>query len=281
MEWWLLVCVAFVWPAQITAAIQTTEEVPSTHVPRIVSSNQTAVVRRGEEALFHCEVDELGAFTQVWRKNNDTYFVRNFRLVNDSRISLGDSNSLQIINVKAEDAGVYVCQISSSPSLELRHELKVVVAPTVTTVPPDGKVDVGVGQSLAIGCRATGVPEPTVVWTLPEGVRLENLPEGNQLKIPAAEEEHAGIYTCTASNGYDPPVSKTIRVVVHPVDDIKEESVSTQRQVDTTTYFPLEYAEREATPFPASAEEDVNGAEARRKGNFVVWVAALVAWVFL
>ncbi|XP_067135210.1 LOW QUALITY PROTEIN: protein amalgam-like [Centruroides vittatus] len=250
MEPGMLLSLLLLCAAGGTAATDTTEEVPSTHTPHVLSASKTVVVRRGEEAVFDCEVDELGGFAKVWKKDDVLYFTNDFDFVRDPRVRLTEDGSLRVLETRPGDAGEYVCQISTERPLELRHRLVVIgrcafslpppppppsadsasfQCPSVEPVPGSGRMTVGLGQNFSVGCRAEGSPGPTVTWTRPN--EKEEAREGTVLQVWSAEEEDSGEYRCTVSNGYDPAVEASILVdVVHrPVVGAAEKVVYTGR----------------------------------------------------
>lgn len=116
---------------------------------------------------------------------------------------------------------------------------------------PKDKVELGVGQELALECDASGSPQPVIEWFkhwnehfggangeyridgklsallfailwlnhfgLPffnscSGSEL--LAKGKQLKITRAKDKDSGLYECTAKNGVDADLRKIVQVKV-------------------------------------------------------------------
>ncbi|XP_023227867.1 igLON family member 5-like [Centruroides sculpturatus] len=232
MEPGMLLSLLLLCAAGGTAAPETTEEVPSTHTPHVLSASKTVVVRRGEEAVFDCEVDELGGFAKVWKKDGVLYFTNDFDFVRDPRVRLNEDGSLRVLEIRPGDAGEYVCQISTERPLELRHRLVVIVPPSVEPVPGSGRLTVGLGQNFTVGCRAEGSPGPTVTWTRQnENGEKQEAGEGTVLQVSSAKEKDSGEYRCSVSNGYDPAVEASILVdvVYRPVVTAAEKVVYTGR----------------------------------------------------
>ena len=81
---------------------------------------------------LECSVDRLGPMVLSWRRiiNETSHYVATGKLimVNDKRMSLltsTASSSLLITLVRAEDAGQYVCEVSSSPPVHMTHWIKI------------------------------------------------------------------------------------------------------------------------------------------------------------
>ncbi|KAJ9597734.1 hypothetical protein L9F63_011444, partial [Diploptera punctata] len=101
-------------------------------------------------------------------------------------------------------------------------------------VPPDilndDSPDDGVAPengSVKLSCKATGIPEPTVMWRREDGnniiLRFDGGREkqavktydGETLLLNSIQRSDMGAYLCIASNGIPPPVSKRFMVQVN------------------------------------------------------------------
>ena len=77
------------------------------------------------------------------------------------------------------------------------------VSPQIIT-PPISRY-VTEGDRVDLICRASGVPEPTLVWTfnngnLPSGINQFNRKGESNLVLPSVTKEMNGTYKCTAKN---------------------------------------------------------------------------------
>ncbi|KAG8303325.1 hypothetical protein J6590_013595 [Homalodisca vitripennis] len=71
---------------------------------------------------------------------------------------------LMVSNVQKNDSGTYMCQINTDPMRSQMGYLEVVIPPDILNENgPDDYVAVE-GGSVRVRCKATGVPEPTVLW---------------------------------------------------------------------------------------------------------------------
>ncbi|KAJ9600321.1 hypothetical protein L9F63_009397, partial [Diploptera punctata] len=71
---------------------------------------------------------------------------------------------LHVSNVQMNDSGTYMCQINTDPMRSQMGNLDVKVPPDILNdEAPDGGVAPENG-SVRLRCKATGIPEPTVMW---------------------------------------------------------------------------------------------------------------------
>ncbi|XP_045626988.1 hemicentin-2 [Ursus americanus] len=122
-------------------------------------------------------------------------------LQEDSRIRVDAQGTLIIQGVAPEDAGNYSCQAAN----ELGTDEETVTLyhtdpPSVSAV--KAVVLAAIGNEAVLVCDVSGVPPPRVVWYR-GGLEMILAPEGSSsgtLRIPAAQERDAGVYTCRAVN---------------------------------------------------------------------------------
>ncbi|GIX89119.1 hemicentin-1 [Caerostris darwini] len=189
------------------------EEVPSTHMPHIMSSTTFVEATIGESVEFPCAVDDLGDFVLIWKKeNNNILFAGELRIIRDDRIKV-DKTSLVISNIHPKDSGEYICQISTSPPLELSHSLDVLYPPSVKPHPKSGLVTVKEGETVTLKCNASGNPKPTITWKHASR-HYDNGDDGSSFHISSAQIEDSGEYECTADNSVGEPASAVITVEV-------------------------------------------------------------------
>lgn len=78
-----------------------------------------------------------------------------------------------------------------------------------TSEPND--IDIGVGKSAYIPCKAIGSPEPTIEWYR-VGEKSESL--GSELRFTSVIQQDAGYYECRARNGQDEDLVARIKIGV-------------------------------------------------------------------
>ncbi|BES91158.1 Hemicentin 1 [Nesidiocoris tenuis] len=127
---------------------------------------------------------------------------------------------LSIAQVSRSDSGNYTCTANNmAASVHHTAQLIVTVPPEWTIEPRD--VNVVVGQSVALHCKANGYPEPVVSWRKAFGKDSnqygDKLPgtEKGTLTITSATEADEGYYICEAQNGIGAGLSGTAFVSVN------------------------------------------------------------------
>ncbi|KAL6061908.1 hypothetical protein STEG23_031527, partial [Scotinomys teguina] len=122
-------------------------------------------------------------------------------LPEDSRIHVDAQGTLIIQGVVPEDAGNYSCQAANEVGTdEETVTLYYTDPPSVSAV--NAVVLTAVGEEAVLLCVASGVPPPRIIWYR-GGLEVILAPEGSKsgiLRIPAAQERDAGLYTCRAVN---------------------------------------------------------------------------------
>ncbi|GFY39753.1 receptor-type tyrosine-protein phosphatase S [Trichonephila inaurata madagascariensis] len=188
------------------------EEVPSTHMPHLLSTTTFVQATIGETIDFPCAVDDIGDFVLIWKKEkNNILFASELRIIRDDRIKV-NKTSLVISNIHPKDSGEYICQISTNPPLELSHSLDVLYPPSVKPHPRDGLITVKEGETVTLKCNATGNPKPSITWKH-AGKHYDN-GDGTVFHITNAEIDDSGEYECTADNSVGEPASAVITVEV-------------------------------------------------------------------
>ncbi|KAF2364116.1 Immunoglobulin I-set [Trinorchestia longiramus] len=213
-------------------------------------SNVTA--RVGHTAQLACQVENLGPYKSSWLalrgavlqkiKSGETGSFLDCRwvawvqqatgavltvgmhvLTSNERVTVQRPSRstwlLQLTHVALQDAGRYMCQLSTSPPRKLYGYLTVVEPPKM--LEGNEWLDLDVGASVTLSCAAKGIPSPSVVWKREDGssMRLNlthTVPEvkGETLTLTDIQPTAAGRYQCVASNGHPPSASKYIQVGV-------------------------------------------------------------------
>uniref|UniRef100_A0A336KBP2 CSON001901 protein n=1 Tax=Culicoides sonorensis TaxID=179676 RepID=A0A336KBP2_CULSO len=133
--------------------------------------------------------------------------------------------NLEIKDVRTSDAGDYVCQLGTIVPREIVHTLEVMIPPKIDFVSPPSRLDASKGSAIRLECRASGNPQPKVIWTrknnvMPNG---EANVTGNVLEIMHATRHTAGHYRCTADNRVGQTDTREIFVNVLYAPDIEVE----------------------------------------------------------
>uniref|UniRef100_A0A1B0G2H1 Ig-like domain-containing protein n=1 Tax=Glossina morsitans morsitans TaxID=37546 RepID=A0A1B0G2H1_GLOMM len=151
-------------------------------------------------------------------------------ITNNDRLSVthNDYNTwtLNIRNVKMEDAGKYMCQVNTDPMKMQTAMLEVVIPPDIINEETSGDMMVPEGGSAKLVCRARGHPKPKITWRREDGREIiarngahqktkALAVEGEMLTLSKVTRSEMGAYMCIASNGVPPSVSKRMKLQVH------------------------------------------------------------------
>ncbi|XP_010130628.1 PREDICTED: hemicentin-1, partial [Buceros rhinoceros silvestris] len=122
---------------------------------------------------------------------------------------LSSGRFLQITNAQVTDTGRYMCIASNAAGDKSKsYNLNVLVSPTIVGAEDSGRAEditVILNSPTSLVCEAYSYPPATITW-LKDGNPLESnrniriLPGGRTLQILNAQEDHAGRYTCIATN---------------------------------------------------------------------------------
>ncbi|KAG6441364.1 hypothetical protein O3G_MSEX001760 [Manduca sexta] len=215
-----LYCV--VWVALLTGCCTTTESM----YPRFAEPIPNVTVTVGRDALLACVVDNLRGFKVAWvRMDTQTILSIHHNIITQNpRISLSynDHRSwyLHIKSVQEVDRGWYMCQVNTDPMRSRKGYLQVVVPPSIIDNMTSTDMVVREGSDVTLVCRASGYPEPYVMWRREDGQDFNyngesvSVVDGETLTITKVSRLHMGAYLCIASNGVPPSISKRIMLMV-------------------------------------------------------------------
>ncbi|XP_045767883.1 lachesin-like isoform X3 [Maniola jurtina] len=215
-----LYCV--VWITLLTACSSTTESM----YPRFAEPIPNVTVTVGKDALLACVVDNLRGFKVAWvRMDTQTILSIHHNIITQNpRISLSynDHRSwyLHIKNVEEVDRGWYMCQVNTDPMRFRKGYLQVVVPPSIIDNMTSTDMVVREATDVTLVCRASGYPEPYVMWRREDGQDFNyngesvSVVDGETLTITKVSRLHMGAYLCIASNGVPPSISKRIMLMV-------------------------------------------------------------------
>jgi len=113
----------------------------------------------GETVTLDCAASGRPRPTVSWLREGQTVDLAHL----DTRFSLLAAGSLQIRDVRAEDAGAYQCRATNSEdSVDAAAILEVHVPPRIVRGPRNAAADVKADVELE--CVVEGLPAPVVQW---------------------------------------------------------------------------------------------------------------------
>ncbi|XP_044741845.1 lachesin-like [Chrysoperla carnea] len=194
--------------------------------PRFAENIPNVTVTIGRDALLACVVENLRGFKVAWvRVDTQTILsIHHSVITQNPRITLTHNENrswyLHIKDVQEEDRGWYMCQINTDPMRSKQGYLQVVVPPSI--IDKDTSTDMVVLESsnVSLTCKASGYPEPYVMWRREDGENIRynsenvNAVDGEVLFLSKVSRLHMAVYLCIASNGVPPSISKRIRLRV-------------------------------------------------------------------
>ncbi|VEN43681.1 unnamed protein product, partial [Callosobruchus maculatus] len=194
--------------------------------PRFLEPILNVTVTIGRDAVLACVVENLRGYKVAWvRVDTQTILSIHHNVITQNpRISLSynDHRSwyLHIKNVQEVDRGWYMCQINTDPMRSRKGYLQVVVPPSIIDKETSSDMVVLESTNVSMTCKATGYPEPYVMWRREDGEdiryngELVNVVDGEVLFITKVSRLHMGVYLCIASNSVPPSISKRISLKV-------------------------------------------------------------------
>ncbi|KAG8447614.1 hypothetical protein GDO86_014935 [Hymenochirus boettgeri] len=117
-----------------------------------------------------------------------------------------NGTTLRIEQVKAEDAGVYVCVATSPSGRDSRATwVRMKVPPSVVGPNEPRSLSVSMGGQLVMECKVEADPPPSIQWykgdvPLQMDGRVQVLSKGRYIQIYSLRPSDSGEYTCVATN---------------------------------------------------------------------------------
>ncbi|XP_029968356.1 matrix-remodeling-associated protein 5-like isoform X2 [Salarias fasciatus] len=198
-----------------TVKVEIKEEGPARSEARIVSSSPSiSAVHYGGTLQLHCSVNGNPAPIIIWRTPSRK--LVDVHLSFDRRMKVHPNGTLSVQSVTDKDAGDYLCIARNKVSDDYRL-LRVSVATKPAKIEPKQPLNqmVSFGKPLKVDCQASGLPDPAVRWSLPDGTMVNSVLHGEDrggrarrltvfdngtLLVPAVGLREEGEYTCYAEN---------------------------------------------------------------------------------
>ncbi|XP_066989583.1 neogenin isoform X3 [Macrobrachium rosenbergii] len=168
--------------------------------PVFIARPKSTVVRVGGNTTLDCAANGYPEPSIVWLKDGATIDMADL----DTRFFfLGTTRSLQIIGLKEEDGGTYMCRAENrEDSVDAIAHVQVQVPPKFLRKPVNTLAYEK--EDIELECKVYGSPEPSVHWLKNGELIIESeyfqIVSGNHLKILGLVEADSGMYQCVASN---------------------------------------------------------------------------------
>ncbi|XP_070832865.1 matrix-remodeling-associated protein 5-like [Chaetodon trifascialis] len=182
---------------------------------RIVSTSPSiTTVHYGEALLLHCAVTGNPTPIIIWRTPSRKLVDVHFSF--DRRLKVHPNGTLSVQAVTEKDTGDYLCIARNKVADDYRL-LRVSVATKPAKIEPKQPLNQMVlfGKPLKVDCQASGLPDPAVRWSLPDGTMVNSVLQGEDrggrarrltvfdngtLLVPAVGMGEEGEYICYAEN---------------------------------------------------------------------------------
>ncbi|CAJ1079206.1 matrix-remodeling-associated protein 5-like [Xyrichtys novacula] len=182
---------------------------------RIVSTAPSiSTVHYGGILQLHCSVIGNPTPIIIWRTPNRKLVDVHFSF--DPRLKVHPNGTLSVLAVTEKDAGDYLCIARNKVGDDYRL-LRASVATKPAKIEPKQPLNQMVlfGKSLKVDCQASGLPDPAVRWSLPDGTMVNSVLQGEErgrrtrrltvfdngtLLVPEVGMGEEGEYTCYAEN---------------------------------------------------------------------------------
>ncbi|KAE8299423.1 Matrix-remodeling-associated protein 5 [Larimichthys crocea] len=145
---------------------------------RIVSTSPSiTTVHYGGLLQLHCSVIGNPSPIIIWRTASRKLVDMHFSF--DRRLKVHPNGTLSVQAVTEKDAGDYLCIARNKVADDYRL-LRVSVATKPAKIEPRQPLNQMVlfGKPLKVDCQASGLPDPAVHWSLPDGTMVNSVLQG-------------------------------------------------------------------------------------------------------
>ncbi|KAJ8720967.1 hypothetical protein PYW08_006432 [Mythimna loreyi] len=167
--------------------------------PTIKEDVKVITSKDDDEVRISCDATGEPAPAVRWFFNNTI-----FDSTAKSRISTDQSLRFK---ARLVDTGYYRCEAVNKLGGAKKTTFLNVFVPVTIETPKESTIEVMVGKSKILNCRADGYPKPTIKWTfqgsdpMVPAVDVTPGPGGASLPLRNMQLAQQGLYTCEAENG--------------------------------------------------------------------------------
>ncbi|XP_071319070.1 matrix-remodeling-associated protein 5-like [Trachinotus anak] len=200
--------------SKVSASLSPLPVSPFTKARIVSTSPSITTVHHGGILQLHCSVTGNPTPIIIWRTPTRKLVDMHFSF--DRRLKVHPNGTLSAQAVTEKDAGDYLCIARNKVADDYRL-LRVSVATKPAKIEPKQPFNqmVSFGKPLKVDCQASGLPDPAVRWSLPDGTMVNSVLQGEDrggrarrltvfdngtLLVPAVGMGEEGEYTCYAEN---------------------------------------------------------------------------------
>ncbi|XP_059149392.1 peroxidasin homolog [Physella acuta] len=166
-------------------------------IPKFMETPSDVVAAEGDDITLPCQASGNPRPGITWTLNSAP--VRG-----NIRARQFDNGTMQIINLRVSDAGLYECSASNSvQTISSSARVRVLVRPVIVRAPVD--TNAGLGSTISFTCQAQGDSQPVIAWSkngspLQNNGRYDLQQNGEVLVIRNVAAVDQGTFTCRAEN---------------------------------------------------------------------------------
>ncbi|XP_039268950.2 hemicentin-1-like [Styela clava] len=166
--------------------------------PPSIRVDGNVTVEPGKHAILTCHIKSKVKFTVSWSRLDGRAF-------DITRVRMLSNNSLAVTRARPDDEGGYKCTARNKGGTANDTVFLTVQAEPEVLVRPLNPVQYVVNQIVSLRCIANGHPDPSIAWLngtefISQDKHVKIRRGGTELRFIKAQQEHAGIYTCQATN---------------------------------------------------------------------------------
>ncbi|KAG7465031.1 hypothetical protein MATL_G00171870 [Megalops atlanticus] len=206
----------------------------------------------GSTVYLHCPESTSTQHGALWRLPSKT--LLDYRYSPERSITAFPNGTLRIQQLTEKDGGSYACmfQRPNGEDMEL-FQVEVLMKPPKIEHLGTAQTRVTYGENFQVDCVASGLPDPEVSWSLPDGTMINNALQSDDsgarsrryvmfgngtLLLQQMGKKDEGDYTCYAKNKLGEDEMKvSIRVVVDSPRILSKDQTSLWGRLDEPAYM--------------------------------------------
>ncbi|XP_045887669.1 matrix-remodeling-associated protein 5 [Micropterus dolomieu] len=188
--------------------------IPPTHRQGVPSRQHSVSAMYGSAVYLHCPESTGSTRGTIWQLPSKT--IMEHRYSPERPIKVFHNGTLRILQLTELDGGNYLCvfQRPNGEDMEL-FQVEVLMTPPRIEHMKTAQTRVTFGENFQVDCVATGLPDPEVSWSLPDGTLINNALQSDDsglrsrryvifgngtLLLQQMGKKDEGDYTCYAKN---------------------------------------------------------------------------------